>query len=78
MAQAVPMSEFTITSEMIEGAAQELHHLASRGESWYSAHFDVRAEFHGHAQRILAAAVGAEVAARAKAETILPKTHTTT
>jgi hypothetical protein len=67
------MNEIEVTPTMVEAGAMELYHLAARGQSWWSASFELRCEFTGYSKQILEAAAGAEVAARAKAPRVLPE-----
>ncbi len=59
-----------LTPVMIEGAAQELHYLASRGQSWQAAGHEVREELRGVVKRVLGAGQAAELVARSKRSTL--------
>jgi hypothetical protein len=64
-----------LTDAMVEGAAQELHHLASRGQSWPATHHELKQEFRTIARRVMGAAQTSEVAARSKRRGVLPPTE---
>jgi hypothetical protein len=56
-----------LTDAMVEGAAEELYHQASRGaSSWHGAHHQLREEFRSIAKSVIAAGQTAELVARSK------------
>lgn len=62
-----------ITDAMAEGAAEELHHIASHGKQWNTAGHDVQQHFRAVVRQVIDAGNTAELVARSKRQGVLPR-----
>ena len=66
------MSRDEITDTMVRAGAEELFHLASRGQSWHAAGHELQREFEGYVRRVMERGRVAELARQSQRRRSLP------
>lgn len=69
----MPMSDAKPTAAFVEGAAEQLHDLATDGADWRAARPDDQEHFRTIVRQVAAAGRSNEIAARAERPKVLPR-----